>query len=914
VKPWALILIFFTIKGLCNPFNPVIETGNVRFAYPSSKTVLIQASNGAIIEWEDFSVGTDELTRFIQPSQKSWVLNRVRGNNVSEILGQLEANGQVMLINPNGILFGKDAIVEVGGLIASSMEGAIWSKKGIKPQGDIKNYGTIRSTCGDVVLVGREVRNEGTIEILLKTEQSTLIRSGKNWNRVKAEENPYGFAINCEEEDAHCVISEGGRIILKSDEATLVRGALYGTKVSLLSEGITVFDGHADVGSGSIEISGRNGFIHNGTIQRKGGSLLLDPEADITISQTVNYNHFFEKGTFSSTADIVNISIDKLIEEIEKGPVTITTSYQGEGGGFGSIIIKNDVNHTYTSSYPLLLFSTGWGGVNIEGSLTNKGSGAIQLKAPLGEVSIPNTLDAAHVGAHAQRVHVQGEVYGNNIFLSGEKGIDLEGLIQVDGGDLVLESSGSITIRNAAVYNLGTGSLMIQGWNGSPVQNVNIIENGGLFTSSHSKEIVLQDINGGIILDGGSIVGNHAPIHISGKGSLQLKEGNLTTHAPISIELGRYFHIDNSQLTTMQPLNITLGEDLVLTGNSFLSSPGSMTINAKGEVLLNETSMIKGRGISIVSGESTSLFMNTQIEGGYGPVFISAGKDITFEKGRPKISAGQLQLHAGHYISMETLAELSSRAGAASITAGRGINLCDSSRIHAHGGDLNVIASQGNITLYGSSVLSSVTHGTTIIAGKSLVMENLAHIDSVGETGTTIVVDHLCSGGGLVMTPLTSITSGHSPLRIFTAKRTLNSIEGRLNGYYLIEAPLYLNTSSEKWGLEYPNLFFSSPFTLFHKDNGLIQLVSGGITQKNFTRMFTNFIGPYTAELFRDLHPYDAFINRSIQFQNDYDNKKVSHPIDMLSSFDVLSTTHYFIRTPTRRHDSYFFEPSIESY
>jgi len=894
VKPLALILILFAVKGLCNPADPMVEAGNVRFAHPSSKTLLIQASNGAIIQWEDFSVGADELTRFIQPSQKSWVLNRVKGNNISEILGQLEANGQVMLINPNGILFGKNAIVEVGGLIASSTEGAVWSREGFKPRGDVKNYGTIRATCGDVVLVGKEVRNEGTIEILLKTEQDTLIRFGKNWDRVKAEENPYGFAINCEVEDAHCVISEGGRIILKSDEATLVRGALYGSKVSLLSEGMTIFDGYADVGSGSIEISGRHGFIHNGTIQRKGGTLLLDPEADVTISQTVNYNYSLEGGTFSSTADIVNISIDKLIEEIEKGPVTITTSYQGEGGGFGSIIIKNDVSHTYESPYPLLLFSSGWGGINIEGSLTNKGTGSIDLKAPLGEVSIPNTLDAAFVTANAQRVHVQGEVYGNDITLSGERGIDLEGLVQVDGGDLVLESSGSITIRNAAVSNLGPGSLIIQGLNGSPVLNVNIVESGGLFTSSHSKELVLKDINGGIVLDGGSIVGNHAPIRISGTGSLQLKDGTLTTHAPISVELGSYLHLDNSQLTTMQPLNITLGEDLVLTGNALLSSPGGMTINAKGAALLNETSTITGRGISIVAGDSVSLFMRSQIEGGYGPVFISAGKDITFEKGSPKIFAGQLQLHAGHYISMETLAELSSKEGAASITAGRGIHLTDSSRIHAHGGELNVIASQGNITLYGSSVLSSVTHGTTIIAGKSLVMENLAHIDSVGETGTTIVVDHLCSGGGLVMTPLTSITTGHSPLRIFTAKRTLNSIEGRLNGHYLMEAPLYLSTTSEKWGMEYPNLFFSSssPFTLFHKENGLIQLGSGGISQKNFTRMLTNFIGPYIAELFRDLHPYDAFSKRSIQFQNDYD-KKLS-----LSSFDSLGETYYFIRTP----------------
>ena len=152
-----------------------------------------------------------------------------------------------------------------------------------------------------------------------------------------------------------------------------------------------------------------------------GGTLILDPEADITISKKVNYNYSLEGGTFAPSADIVNISIDKLIEEMGKGPVTITTAYQGEGGGFGSIILKNDVDHSYDSPYPLLLFSSGWGGVSIEGSLTNTGRGAIEIQALLGEVTIPKTLEASCVAIHAQRVHVQGEVYGKEILLAGGK-------------------------------------------------------------------------------------------------------------------------------------------------------------------------------------------------------------------------------------------------------------------------------------------------------------------------------------------------------------------------------------------------------------------------------------------------------------------------------------------------------------
>ncbi len=890
MKPWRFILLFYLLQGFCNPTHPILESGKADFIHPSTNTLLIKASDGAIIRWEDFSIQPHELTRFIQPSKHAWVLNRVTGNHLSEILGQLEANGQVMLLNPHGILFGKDALVEVGGLIATCSEGGIWNREGVKPKGDVKNYGTIRATCGDVVLVGREVRNEGTIEILLKTSQDTLIRSGQVWDRVKAEENPYSFAINCEQADAHCVVSEGGRIILKSDETTLVRGALYGTRVSLLSEGMTVFEGSAHVGSGSIEISGRNGFIHNGSIERKGGTLILDPEADITISKKVNYNYSLEGGTFAPSADIVNISIDKLIEEMGKGPVTITTAYQGEGGGFGSIILKNDVDHSYDSPYPLLLFSSGWGGVSIEGSLTNTGRGAIEIQALLGEVTIPKTLEASCVAIHAQRVHVQGEVYGKEILLAGERGIDLEGLVQVEGGDLTLQSKGSITLRGASVSNIGTGEISIQGLEGCPIQNVNILEGGELFTSCRAKNLSIENVEGTLLIDRGAIHANHTPIAISGAGALQIKEGTLTTHAPISIHLGRHLHLDDGELSTLEPLNITLGESCVLTGNAHILAPGGMTLNAKGDVLLTECSAIQGRGISIVGGESVSLFMNSLMDGGFGPVFISAGKDITFEEGCPKITSGQLQLHAGQYILLENLAELQSKEGSSSITAGLGIYLTDHSRIEAQGGDLNVIASQGNIHLYGTSLLSSKTHGATIIAGKSLIMENFAKIETLGETGTTIVVDHHCSGGGLVTTPKTAITSGESPLRIFTAKRSLNSIQGTLNGHHLAEAPLYLSTTAEKWGMDYPNLFFHAPFTLFHKEDGLITLFPGGITQKDFTRVLINYIGPYTAELFRDLHPYDAFIKQNISFQDRY---SPPHPF--------LENTYNFIRQTTQK-------------
>jgi len=75
----------------------------------------------SIINWQTFSIGANEITRFLQQSQASAVLNRVAAGNPSQILGALQSNGRVFLINPSGIVFGAGAQVDVAGLVASSL-------------------------------------------------------------------------------------------------------------------------------------------------------------------------------------------------------------------------------------------------------------------------------------------------------------------------------------------------------------------------------------------------------------------------------------------------------------------------------------------------------------------------------------------------------------------------------------------------------------------------------------------------------------------------------------------------------------------------------------------------------------------------------------------------------------------------
>ena len=96
----------------------VVEVGRP----DASRMVIRQASDKAIVNWQGFSIGAGEQVRIEQPGAGSAILNRVTGASRSEIQGRLDANGKVFLINRNGVVFGETAAVNVGSLVASTLD------------------------------------------------------------------------------------------------------------------------------------------------------------------------------------------------------------------------------------------------------------------------------------------------------------------------------------------------------------------------------------------------------------------------------------------------------------------------------------------------------------------------------------------------------------------------------------------------------------------------------------------------------------------------------------------------------------------------------------------------------------------------------------------------------------------------
>lgn len=79
-------------------------------------TLIQQDSTRLAIDWQSFNIGTGEAVQFQQPA----ALNEVLDGNPTQILGRIEANGQVNLMNPSGIIFGQSAMVDVDSLVAGA--------------------------------------------------------------------------------------------------------------------------------------------------------------------------------------------------------------------------------------------------------------------------------------------------------------------------------------------------------------------------------------------------------------------------------------------------------------------------------------------------------------------------------------------------------------------------------------------------------------------------------------------------------------------------------------------------------------------------------------------------------------------------------------------------------------------------
>lgn len=158
------------------PTDGVIVGGSGSISQSDLTTTINQNTSSLAINWNSFDVGVNETVNFVQPTSSSIALNRILSNSASEIYGQINANGQVVLVNPNGVFFGGTSSVNVGGLIAAGldispadfMNGDYIFNDVLGTDGTVINSGLINASLGgNVALLGKQVSNEGVISAQL---------------------------------------------------------------------------------------------------------------------------------------------------------------------------------------------------------------------------------------------------------------------------------------------------------------------------------------------------------------------------------------------------------------------------------------------------------------------------------------------------------------------------------------------------------------------------------------------------------------------------------------------------------------------------------------------------------------------------------------------------------------------------
>ena len=328
--------------ALANPTGAVVASGTATFSQQGN-SLAITNSPGAIINWRAFSIGTNEITRFIQQSSASSVLNRVVGVDPSVILGALQSNGRVFLINPNGILFGAGAQIDVAGLVASTLnlsnadfaagklrftdtpgagtvnnQGAVTTPSGgqvylIAP--NVQNSGIITSPKGEVILAAGhtvELVDAGTPN--LRIEITAPDTQAVNIGQIVASSGKIGIYAGLIKNSGEIradgvVIGQNGEILLKAtNSVTLDKGSVVSAsgptagKVTIQADSGTVtvagtVAANATQGAGgTVNIAGAQGVGVASTARisadgTQGGSVSLASSAgNVTIAAPVTAN------------------------------------------------------------------------------------------------------------------------------------------------------------------------------------------------------------------------------------------------------------------------------------------------------------------------------------------------------------------------------------------------------------------------------------------------------------------------------------------------------------------------------------------------------------------------------------------------------------------------------------------------
>ncbi|CAN7228693.1 two-partner secretion domain-containing protein [Polaromonas sp. LjRoot131] len=691
--------------------NASVAAGSGSVSTLGNTTTINQASQRLAIDWTSLSTAANEALRFNQPNASAIALNRITGSSPSELLGSLTANGQVFILNPNGVLFGAGSQVNVGGLVAStlSMSNAdfmagnnVFTGSG----GSVVNQGTLNAGQGGyLALLAPEVRNEGVMTASLGT---ALLAAGNKITLNLDNGSLLGYsidqgAINALAENKQLIKADGGQVLLGAKALdSLTTGTVNNTgvieaKTIANKAGRIMLIGDMEHGmvniGGSLDASapdgGDGGFIETSAAhfkilpglrvntlapQGKTGTWLLDP-ATMTIA-----------GGTGGAADTI---YEDTIEAMGSDVVIEATDSVNVTGTFSNADVE------VASGLNLTIRTTGPTGTGIDLTGSTHGAGLTFKVSGGGSASV--TTAAATQAIKASAISVTGGA--GTINLNSAGGLDVSNtVLQTSGGAISLTAAGqagsSGVLVSQSTLNAGTGSLTISGTTADTAQY-------------------------GVLLDRAALTSGNANINSASSaiklaGSSLTSTGNITIDASNAMTTHHAVELVNAGATQTN-VRVNGGGTINITGN-LKSGGGSATGGSAGGVVITDSNVTGGSGAVTVNGDVLLPILAGQVSRG---VRLDSLAKIT--------GAGNI--------------DITGRLAFGLLTGSAGVELGTGSEVSSTGGNVTAtgrgVAANGVTESYGLIARGKVQSGTF----RSVTLDGSSSLNASGISGSGVLID-----------------------------------------------------------------------------------------------------------------------------------------------------------------------------
>lgn len=336
----SLFLTILSVSAIAAPQGGEVVSGTGSIEATNAQTTLVtQESQNLSINWQSLNLAADELLQFDQPNSEAAALNYILDQHPSEILGRIDANGRVFLMNPNGIIFGESARINVGSLVAGSFQ---LDRESINERGEfIFNTGTglvenagqiVAEDGGSIALVGQTVRNNGQITArlgkvhLLSADTATLSFDRDGLIQFNVQRKSLNNTLNADSaiSNTGSIQADGGYVVLEARAANNIYqnvinndGLIQANRISN-EGGVIRLEGYGGnvMHSGSINTVGVNGNT-GGNVAIMGDRVGVSGNASITASGDTGGGNIAiggqRKGEGEQTAEFTQLAKNTVI-------------------------------------------------------------------------------------------------------------------------------------------------------------------------------------------------------------------------------------------------------------------------------------------------------------------------------------------------------------------------------------------------------------------------------------------------------------------------------------------------------------------------------------------------------------------------------------------------------------------------